>query len=70
MVDSQEFKAALGAFASGVTVITVATEDGDHGMTASAFNSLSLEPPLILVCIQNGNRSYDLIDRKGAHPKG
>lgn len=66
MVDSQEFKAALGAFASGVTVVTVATEDGDHGMTASAFSSLSLEPPLILVCIQNGNQSYDLIDRKGS----
>ena len=66
MVEAKDFKAALGAFASGVTVVTVSSDEGDHGMTASAFSSLSLDPPLVLVCIQNGNRSYDLIDRKGS----
>ncbi len=66
MVDPKAFKSALGAFASGVTVVTVSTDEGDHGMTASAFTSLSLEPPLVLVCIQNGNRAYDLIDDKGS----
>ena len=66
MVEAKDFKAALGAFASGVTVVTVSSDEGDHGMTASAFSSLSLDPPLVLVCIQNGNRSYDLIDRQGS----
>jgi flavin reductase (DIM6/NTAB) family NADH-FMN oxidoreductase RutF len=50
-VDASTFKAALGRFASGVTVVTVHTEEGDHGMTASAFSSLSLDPPLVLVCV-------------------
>ncbi len=60
------FKEAMGRFASGVTVITTRTPEGQHhGMTASAFCSLSLDPPLILVCIQNGNASYDLIKTAG-----
>ncbi len=66
MIDPQEFKQALGRFASGVTVVTVHSEGQDHGMTASAFSSLSLEPPLVLVCIQNKNRSYGLIEQSGS----
>ncbi|HYL99796.1 MAG TPA: flavin reductase family protein [Blastocatellia bacterium] len=51
-VEKDEFRTALGRFASGVTVITVRTADQQpHGMTVSAFSSLSLEPPLVLVCI-------------------
>ena len=53
-----DFKASLGRFASGVTVITVGGEE-DHGMTASAFCSLSLDPPLILVCVKNGNTTHE-----------
>ena len=50
--DSAHFKSTLGRFASGVTVITTHGADGrDHGMTLSAFSSLSLDPPLVLVCI-------------------
>ncbi len=46
------FKNTLGRFASGVTVITTTDAGGqDHGMTLSAFSSLSLDPPLVLVCI-------------------
>jgi len=59
--DAQDFKSALGRFASGVTVITVAGQDGDHGMTASAFCSVSLEPPLILVCVKKGNTTHGLL---------
>jgi flavin reductase (DIM6/NTAB) family NADH-FMN oxidoreductase RutF len=50
-VTPDQFKAALGRFCSGVTVVTVADADGNHGMTASAFTSVSLEPPLVLVCV-------------------
>jgi len=51
-VPADQFKAALGRFCSGVTVITVTDSDGDHAMTASAFSSLSLDPPLVLVCVK------------------
>src|SRR4029079_12334494 len=52
-VSSDEFRAVLGRFPSGVTVVTTKAGDGsDQGMTVSAFCSLSLEPPLILICIE------------------
>jgi flavin reductase (DIM6/NTAB) family NADH-FMN oxidoreductase RutF len=52
MIDSETFRAVLGRFASGVTIITARDEQGnDHGMTVSAFCSLSLNPTLVLVCI-------------------
>jgi flavin reductase (DIM6/NTAB) family NADH-FMN oxidoreductase RutF len=51
-IGQDEFRAVLGRFASGVTVITARDRNGtDHGMTASAFCSVSLEPPLVLACI-------------------
>lgn len=53
-VDTSTFRATLGRFASGITVITARDANGrDVGMTVSAFSSLSLEPPLILVCVDN-----------------
>lgn len=51
-IDPDTFRSVLGRFASGVTVVTACDAEGhDHGMTVSAFCSLSLEPPLVLVCI-------------------
>lgn len=51
-VDPLTFRSALSRFASGVTVLTTRTDDGhDLGMTATAFSSVSLDPPLILVCV-------------------
>jgi flavin reductase (DIM6/NTAB) family NADH-FMN oxidoreductase RutF len=51
-VSVTDFRAALSRFASGVTVVTVRDADGvDHGMTVSAFTSLSLDPPLVLACL-------------------
>jgi len=51
-VDATVFRHALGRFPSGVTVVTVRGDDGrDYGMTVSAFASVSLDPPLVLVCI-------------------
>lgn len=61
--NSKNFRAAMGRFASGVTVVTVRAADGrDHGMTASAFSSVSLKPPLILVCIKNENHTLSLVE--------
>jgi flavin reductase (DIM6/NTAB) family NADH-FMN oxidoreductase RutF len=51
-IDPDTFRAALGRFACGVTIVTTRDEgDRDHGMTVSAFCSLSLDPPLVLACI-------------------
>ena len=53
-IDSREFRNWGGHFATGVTVLTVQVGNAVRGMTANAFCSLSLHPPLVLVCIQNG----------------
>ncbi len=50
-IDAGTFRHALGRFPSGVTVVTVRHEERDYGMTVSAFASVSLVPPLVLVCI-------------------
>lgn len=47
--DPKDFRNTLGLFATGVTIVTTQTEDGENiGMTANSFNSVSLEPPLVL----------------------
>jgi len=51
-LDPDSFRSVLGRFASGVTVVTATDGEGrDHGMTVSAFCSLSLTPPLVLACV-------------------
>jgi flavin reductase ActVB len=50
-VRPDEYKAALSKFPSGVTIVTVSAGDELHGMTATSFASLSLDPPLVLVCL-------------------
>ena len=58
-ITKEEFRAALGRFASGVTVVTTKDNSGKlFGITVSAFCSVSLEPPLILVCIENRAGSH------------
>jgi len=63
--DSRAFRNALGQFATGVTVITVKGPEWLHGMTANAFTSVSLDPPLVLVCIDKRNRTHSLIQEVG-----
>ena len=60
-VDPDAFKAALGRWASGITVVTAAGPDGPVGLTVSAFSSLSLHPPLVLVCIGHASWTHDLV---------
>jgi len=66
-VDADLFKAAMGRFASGVTAVTVHRDGEDHGMTASAFCSLSLSPPLVLICVKKGNHTHELLEETGAY---
>jgi flavin reductase (DIM6/NTAB) family NADH-FMN oxidoreductase RutF len=57
-VTQAEFRKALGCFATGVTVITVDYEGEIHGMTANAFASVSLDPLLVLVCVDQRARTH------------
>jgi flavin reductase (DIM6/NTAB) family NADH-FMN oxidoreductase RutF len=59
MIDQDAFRAVLGRFASGVTVVTALDGNGqDQGMTVSAFCSLSLDPPLVLFCVDSAASMY------------
>lgn len=59
-VGPDEFRGLLGSFATGVTVATTRTDDGDvSGMTVSAVASVSLVPPLLLVCIEHDTEFFD-----------
>ncbi len=59
-VSQSAFRAVLGRFASGVTVVTARDRRGrDIGMTVSAFASLSLDPPLVLICIDHSASVYN-----------
>ena len=61
-MDPDTFRAVLDRFASGVTVVTTTdAERQDHGMTVSAFCSLSLAPPLVLVCIDRAASMHGLL---------
>lgn len=60
-VSAEDFRTALSRFASGVTVVTVRADGTLHGMTASSFASVSLEPPRILVCLDKSSRTRSLL---------
>ncbi|MBI2182181.1 MAG: flavin reductase family protein [Deltaproteobacteria bacterium] len=58
-IEPQELRRVMGHFATGVTVITTKDKDGTpQGLTANAFMSLSLNPPLVLISVDKGAASY------------
>lgn len=62
MIDPALFRSVLGRFASGITVVTARSESGeDHGMTVSAFCSVSLEPLLVLICVEHSTVLHDVM---------
>jgi flavin reductase (DIM6/NTAB) family NADH-FMN oxidoreductase RutF len=64
-LSSSEFRKALGHFTTGVTVVTVEREPGKiHGMTANSFTSVSLDPMLILVCVDHRAKMLPLLEKK------
>ncbi|MCS2611120.1 flavin reductase family protein [Halomonas dongshanensis] len=64
MIDSQRYKQALGAFPTGVTVVTALTDEGQMvGFTASAFSAVSMDPALVLVCPSLTSVSYPVIQQ-------
>jgi len=64
-IDDALFKLAMSHFASGVTIVTTEHDGKPFGMTVAAFSSLSLHPPLILVCIEKTVKTHDAITGSG-----
>jgi 3-hydroxy-9,10-secoandrosta-1,3,5(10)-triene-9,17-dione monooxygenase reductase component len=60
-VDQQRFREVSGHFATGVTIVTTAQRDHVHGMTANGVMSVSLDPPLLLVCFDNTSRTLPAV---------
>ncbi|HUO04894.1 MAG TPA: flavin reductase family protein [Candidatus Binataceae bacterium] len=62
-IEKTELRRVMGHFATGVTVITSRRASGElHGLTANAFTSVSLTPPLVLVCVDKKAESYPCFD--------
>lgn len=59
--DTGTFRRAVGRFATGVCVVTTVEGGLDHAMTANAFTSVSLDPMLVLVCVESQARFHDAI---------
>lgn len=66
MMDTSTFRRLRGRFASGIAIITARDGDRDVGMTVSSFCTVSVSPPLVLVCIDRAASMHDLLVR---HPK-
>jgi flavin reductase (DIM6/NTAB) family NADH-FMN oxidoreductase RutF len=65
-IDPSEFRRIMGHFVTGVTVVASRTPTGEPcGLTANAVTSVSLDPPLVLVCIDRGADSHDCIREAG-----
>lgn len=64
-ITTDEFRSILGRFASGVTVVTTELDGELGGMTVSAFSSVALEPPLVLVCLTVDKPVTRLVSRAG-----
>ena len=61
----ESFRRATGRFATGVCVVTAVDDGMDHAMTANAFTSVSLDPLLVLVCVETDARFHDAIAAAG-----
>jgi flavin reductase (DIM6/NTAB) family NADH-FMN oxidoreductase RutF len=64
-VSPPDFRRVCGSFATGVTVVTCRVGDRQHGITVNSFASVSLEPPLILICIDHRAQAHQLLQQVG-----
>lgn len=64
-MDPRAFRDTLGRFPTGVAVVTAVGPDGPAGLTTNAFASLSLDPPLVLVCFDRGSRTLSVVRDSG-----
>ncbi len=64
-VSPEQFRRALSDYATGVTVVTAMGSDGPSGATANAVTSLSLDPPMMLACLDRGSRTLTSVRSQG-----
>ncbi len=64
-IDPEEFRAAMAAMPTAVTVVTAMSDNGPHGATANAVASVSLQPPLMLASLDRGSRTLGVIESTG-----
>jgi flavin reductase (DIM6/NTAB) family NADH-FMN oxidoreductase RutF len=66
VIGSDDFRRVLSHFTTGVTIVTTCDADGrPTGLTASAFCSVSLDPPLVLICVDHKSQSYPSLRERG-----
>jgi flavin reductase (DIM6/NTAB) family NADH-FMN oxidoreductase RutF len=65
IISPEHFRAVLGHFCSGVTIVTAIDSEGPVGLTAQSFTSLSLDPPLVVVCPGRSSTSWPRIEATG-----
>lgn len=66
MISSEEFRLALRHFPAGVTIVTILAGEKTHGLTVSAFASVSAEPPMIAIIIENRHKAHPMLEEPGA----
>jgi len=62
-IDTDTYRSTLGLWATGVTIITARAADEIHGMTASDFAGVSLDPPLVMVCADKNSNTLGVIEK-------
>ncbi len=65
VIDATRFKSLMRGVASTVSVVTTVHEGQPHGMTATAFSSVSADPPMVLIVLNKGTRSHPLVSASG-----
>lgn len=65
LVDRDHMRRAMGRFASGITIITTRYDGSDYGLTASAVSALSLDPPMLLICVNKTSNTQQAIKASG-----
>jgi flavin reductase (DIM6/NTAB) family NADH-FMN oxidoreductase RutF len=65
-ITADEYKSLMRSWATGVTIITTVGPDGPHGMTANSFTGVSLDPPLILICVSHQTRTHEHLKENDA----
>lgn len=66
MISSSDFRNAMRHFPAGVTIVTIRCGDEVHGLTVSAFASVSAEPPLIVTVIDGRHKAFDMLEKQEA----
>lgn len=64
-VNAEQLRHTMRQWASGVSIVTARHADHQHGMTVNSFISVSLEPPRVLVSLENGRLTHEMVERSG-----